>query len=83
MARQTQPDIIRKPMVINVLASYRDLIQNWINGNLSSVIEALSNDHSGLTAMFLVQGFADGSLTPNDLNVVANMLIEERQNLCR
>lgn len=73
---------IQRHMTIDLLTSYHDLIQQWRNGNREVVIEALRDDHSALTAMFMAQGMAEGRLTQSDLNIVANLLIDERRNLC-
>lgn len=71
-------------MKIDADANAADLIRNWINGNKNEVIEALSNDHAGLTAMVLVVGTGpDGELSRGDCNEIANRLIDDRQSRCR
>ncbi len=52
-----------------------DLVDNWINGNRVEVLDALENDHPGLTALF----FVAGDLSYSDLRVVCNLLMDRRK----
>lgn len=65
-------------ITIDVDANVSEMIESWKNGNLTHVINALASDHAGLTAVLLVQGLADGTLTRTDTNRIANMLIDRR-----
>jgi len=56
-----------------------DLFHLWKHGNQDQVITILSEDHPGLTALFLAQGIADNVINRSDLNTVANKLSELRQ----
>ena len=58
-----------------------ELIESWINGNLAYVIDALSSDHPGLTAMVIVQGIHDRLLDAGDVNSITNMLLDRRVSL--
>ncbi len=54
-----------------------DLFKLW-KDNQSVVINLLAEEHAGLTAACIAQGFADGMLKAQDLNKIANLLIEKR-----
>lgn len=55
-----------------------ELIDSWINGNIRHVIDILAADHAGLTAVMLMQGLQDRTLTVKDANTIANLLIDRR-----
>lgn len=59
----------------------QEIIDSWVNGNITWVIDKLSTDHAGLTALVLVQGASDRSLSLADCNSIANRLIDRRQEL--
>ncbi len=65
-------------MKINVDANVGELIESWISGNLTTVLDALENDHPGLVAVFLIQGLQDKTLSVSDCNHIANRLIDRR-----
>ena len=65
-------------MTINPDINVEQLLTNWTNGQKSSVFDALSNDHPGLTALVLVEGIRRNVLKVTDVNRIVNILIERR-----
>lgn len=63
---------------INPDITVSELIASWVDGNQAWVLQQLLNDHVGLTAVLLVQGLADGTLSKADANRIANRLIDAR-----
>lgn len=59
-----------------------DLFKLWADSR-TSVINVLSEDHPGLVAAFMAQGLADKVFTRQDLNTIANLLIEKRVSLVK
>ena len=48
----TFPNTCENKMRIDPEVAASDLVKSWKNGNKKSVIDALKNDHPGLTALF-------------------------------
>jgi len=65
---------------INPDAITTELIDAWKAGQEAQVINCLAADHPGLTAVMIVQGLHDRSLTGSDANSIANQLIDSRAN---
>ncbi len=57
------------------------LIETFINGNRKDAINALKNDHPGLTALFFY--IACRKLPVSDMNWITNSLIEDRMELAQ
>lgn len=61
------------------------LLGQWRNGNRKAVIDALEEEHPGLTATFIVSGvqWPDGALrlTVADCNTISNLLTDRRTEL--
>ena len=53
-----------------------ELIESWINGNRSYVIDVLEANHPSLTAVMIVQGCSDETLSRADANSIANILTD-------
>ncbi len=70
-------------MKIDPEANVMDMLRSWTNGNRNDVIEALANDHPGLTAMFLVTGIGEKMLSRADANHITNTLIDRRVALAQ
>lgn len=73
--------ITRQPVVINDETTVEGLLDNWTNGNLSDVYNALDKDHPGLTALFLTEGIRRKRLNTSDVNRIVNKLIDNRKEL--
>lgn len=57
------------------------IIQVWTTGYLPArerIIDSLAQDHPGLTAAVLAQGIADGRLDTEEVNSIANRLLDRR-----
>ena len=65
-------------MTIGPEISIAHLQEKWTSGNSAAVLTALSNDHPGLTALFLLEGIRSKRLNQSDCNVIANYLIDQR-----
>jgi hypothetical protein len=65
-------------MTINPDINVEQLLTNWTNGQKSSVFDALSNDHPGLTALVLMEGIRRKVLKVTDVNHIVNILIDRR-----
>lgn len=65
-------------MTIDPEISIAQLQEKWTSGNCTAVLDALSNDHPGLTALFLVEGIRTKRLNQSDCNVIVNHLIDQR-----
>lgn len=75
--------MVQSTIEIDPEASIEVMLANWSNGNKNEVIEALQNDHAGLTAFFIVEGVLSNRLTHSDCNVVSNRLIDDRMRLAQ
>lgn len=60
-----------------------ELIEQWANGNKNDVIRQLSTDHAGLTAMVIVTGSTERTLSLGDVNEITNRLMDERVAIAR
>ena len=65
-------------MTIDPEINVAQLQDKWTNGDCSDVLNALSNDHPGLTALFLLEGIRSKRLNQSDCNVIVNHLIDQR-----
>ena len=74
--------VTRKLIAIDAEVSVTALLETWKNGNLSDVYDALTSDHAGLTAMFMLEGIRNKILTQTDCNQIVNRLIDDRVKLC-
>lgn len=57
------------------------IIQAWTTGYLPArerIIDVLESDHPGLTAAVIAQGIADGRLDTEEVNSIANRLLDKR-----
>jgi len=63
---------------VDLDVSARDLVETWINGNRNEVIKALTDDHPGLTALFLHHALEKKGFDRSDFNTVVNRLIDYR-----
>lgn len=75
--------VTKRLVAIDVEISVSQMIENWKNGNCKEVLEALKEDHPGLTAMFMLEGIRSKVLKEIDCNRIANILIEDRMELCK
>lgn len=55
------------------------LVEKWVSGQKQEVIQRLSADHAGLTAMVIVTGSADRKLALADCNELTNRLLDARR----
>lgn len=72
---------------INLEVTARELAKDWKNANKferDDIIDKLRLDHAGLTALLLTQfgPNCDGVLSSSDVNMIANMLIDDRAEMC-
>lgn len=74
---------LTQTITIDPDAQARAIIDSWINGNRNEVIQALANDHAGLTALVLYMGFEENQLSVNDLRILINNLIDLRIEIVR
>ena len=65
-------------MTIDPEISIAQLHEKWTSGNFAAVLNALSNDHPGLTALFLLEGIRSKMLNQADCNGIVNHLIDQR-----
>ena len=70
-------------MKIDPEVSVMELLESFNNGNIKSVVDALADDHPGLTAMFLVTGIGEKMLDRSDANTITNMLMDRRIEMGR
>jgi len=57
--------------------STTDLIDGWVNGNRSWVIDNLKLRHPAITATVIVQGSQNGDLDRVDCNNITNLLMDD------
>lgn len=67
-------------MKINPDAIASDLINAWINGNRTDTIDALNDDHPGLTAMFYVVALTEKRLKLADYESIQDQLASRRKD---
>jgi hypothetical protein len=70
--------IFNEHYVSDLLKLWKSKEDGGLDRNRARVIKIFAEDHPGLVATFLAQGFADEVLTQSDLNSVANLLIQYR-----
>lgn len=73
--------ITRKLVVIDEEASVDALLDSYINGNKSYVLDTLKNDHPGLAVFFITEGIKSQRLSLSDVNIITNKLIDDRREL--
>lgn len=55
--------------------NYEEIIQTYLNGNVKDAMREMERGGAVVTAMVLSQGFSDGSLSRQDLNRIASILV--------
>lgn len=58
-----------------------ELLASWRDGCYTHVLNKLSADHAGLTALFFAVAIEEGSLTVGDRNEITNGLVDRRREL--
>lgn len=70
-------------MTIDPDVTVSDLLDQYVNGNRKDVLDALENDHPGLTAMFLIVGIGEKRLDRSDCNTITNMMMDRRREMAQ
>jgi hypothetical protein len=71
--------IVRTLLVVDNTQEPSDLLNQWLLGHYSNVVDVLSQDHCGMTASFIAYGFEAGVLQTSDLYKLQDYLMQKCQ----